>query len=203
MAAKKLPLVVLISGSGSNLQAIIDAAQQDLPVEIKAVISNRKVGTDHPPLVIPEVGINHEGSFEKAIQMIDAAYNAGAECIKFQCHITEAEMIPTDMKPGEISDEKLWDIIKRCELTEDEDTTIYMYYGNTDAISQEECTNTWGKDYWAVHHFEEEDTRKMYDSTMHGAQIASMHIESIEDMVNRCIYINCVLVIKCGRTAQG
>lgn len=38
---EKLPLVVLISGSGSNLQAIIDGATEDLPVEIKAVISNQ------------------------------------------------------------------------------------------------------------------------------------------------------------------
>jgi phosphoribosylglycinamide formyltransferase-1 len=33
--------VVLISGNGTNLQAIIDAAQNDLPIEIRAVISNR------------------------------------------------------------------------------------------------------------------------------------------------------------------
>ena len=39
--SNKLPLVVLISGSGSNLQSIIDAAASDLPVEIKAVISNK------------------------------------------------------------------------------------------------------------------------------------------------------------------
>ncbi len=38
---KKLPLVVLISGSGSNLQAIIDGTNSDLPVEIRAVISNK------------------------------------------------------------------------------------------------------------------------------------------------------------------
>ncbi|WP_456418153.1 phosphoribosylglycinamide formyltransferase [Thiolapillus sp.] len=37
----RLPVVVLISGGGTNLQAIIDAAQKDLPVEIKAVISNK------------------------------------------------------------------------------------------------------------------------------------------------------------------
>ncbi len=38
----KLPVVVLISGTGSNLQALIDAiAQEALPVEIRAVISNR------------------------------------------------------------------------------------------------------------------------------------------------------------------
>ena len=37
----KLPIVVLITGNGSNLQAIIDASQQGLPVKIEAVISNR------------------------------------------------------------------------------------------------------------------------------------------------------------------
>lgn len=38
----RLPIVVLISGNGSNLQAIIDAATTgELPVEIRAVISNR------------------------------------------------------------------------------------------------------------------------------------------------------------------
>jgi len=36
----KLPVVVLISGSGSNLQAIIDAADAGGPFEVGAVISN-------------------------------------------------------------------------------------------------------------------------------------------------------------------
>ncbi|MEA3275657.1 MAG: phosphoribosylglycinamide formyltransferase [Pseudomonadota bacterium] len=38
--ATPLPVVVLISGSGSNLQALIDGAQTDLPIVIRAVISN-------------------------------------------------------------------------------------------------------------------------------------------------------------------
>ncbi len=38
----RLPVVVLISGAGSNLQALIDAiAHESLPVDIRAVISNR------------------------------------------------------------------------------------------------------------------------------------------------------------------
>lgn len=37
---QRLPVVVLISGSGSNLQALIDRAGHDLPIEIRAVISN-------------------------------------------------------------------------------------------------------------------------------------------------------------------
>jgi N-acetylneuraminate synthase len=87
----------------------------------------RRIGPDEPPLVIAEVGINHEGDVGKAIQLVDAAAAAGAECIKFQCHITAAEMIPTDMKPGKISEERLWDIIERCELTEDEERRVKRY----------------------------------------------------------------------------
>ncbi|MBU0498498.1 MAG: phosphoribosylglycinamide formyltransferase [Gammaproteobacteria bacterium] len=37
----KIPLVAMISGNGSNLQALIDAATEDAPFRIAAVISNR------------------------------------------------------------------------------------------------------------------------------------------------------------------
>ncbi len=90
-------------------------------------IGDREIGPDTPPFVMAEVGINHEGSLEKAIQLVDAAVSAKADCIKFQCHITDAEMIPTDMKPGEISDESLWDIIKRCELSAEEERKVMDY----------------------------------------------------------------------------
>ena len=90
-------------------------------------IAGRKVGPEHPPFVMAEVGINHEGDVEKAIQLVDAAVSAGAEVVKFQCHITEKEMVPTNMTPGEISSEKLWDIIKRCELTALEERQVQEY----------------------------------------------------------------------------
>ncbi|HUP41533.1 MAG TPA: N-acetylneuraminate synthase family protein [Vicinamibacterales bacterium] len=91
------------------------------------VIGSRHVGVDQPPLVLAEVGINHEGSLEKALQLVDAAALAGAEVVKFQCHITEKEMVPTDMTPGAISSEKLWDIIKRCELTALQERDVQAY----------------------------------------------------------------------------
>lgn len=90
-------------------------------------INDRPVGPDHPPLVLAEVGINHEGILSKAIQLVDAAAAAGAEVVKFQCHITEKEMIPTDITPEGISEERLWDIIKRCELTENEEADVKAY----------------------------------------------------------------------------
>jgi sialic acid synthase SpsE len=93
-------------------------------------IAGRNIGPDYPPLVIAEVGINHEGNLSKAIQLVDAAAVAGAELVKFQCHITEKEMVPTDMTPGEISKERIWDIIKRCELTEDEERRVQVHCTN-------------------------------------------------------------------------
>ena len=55
-------------------------------------IENRKIGYNHPPLVIAEIGINHEGSLEVAKEMVDAAHAAGAEMVKHQTHIVEDEM---------------------------------------------------------------------------------------------------------------
>lgn len=91
------------------------------------LLGDRHIGDDHPPFVIAEVGINHEGEIDKALTLVDAAVEAGADCVKFQSHIVAAEMIPTDMKPGRISDERLWDIIKRCELSEEEEREIKRY----------------------------------------------------------------------------
>lgn len=89
-------------------------------------IGNRWVGENHPPLVLAEIGINHEGSFEKAIQMVDDAYKAGCECVKFQSHVIEDEMIPNNVIPGNAK-ESIWDIMARCALGEDEEIRLKRY----------------------------------------------------------------------------
>jgi sialic acid synthase SpsE len=89
-------------------------------------IGPRTIGPDHPPLVIAEIGINHEGSLEKAIQMIDDAHSAGCECVKFQSHVIDDEMIPNDVVPGN-ADETIWQIMSRCALTEAEERETKEY----------------------------------------------------------------------------
>ena len=90
------------------------------------IINNRIVGAEHPPLVIAEIGINHEGSFDKAIRMVDDAYSAGCECVKFQSHVIEDEMIPNNVIPGNAT-ESIWDIMKRCALSEEEEIRLKDY----------------------------------------------------------------------------
>ena len=47
-------------------------------------INKRKIGLDHPPYCIAEVGINHNGSVDIAKKMINIAKQAGADAVKFQ-----------------------------------------------------------------------------------------------------------------------
>src|SRR3990167_2210205 len=89
-------------------------------------IGKRKIGRGHSPLVIAEVGINHEGNFKKAIRMIDDATKAGCECVKFQSHILEEEMIPNEVRPGHTK-ETIWEIMERCLLTEEEELRLKEY----------------------------------------------------------------------------
>src|SRR5438270_81357 len=86
-------------------------------------IAARPIGAEHAPLVIAEIGINHEGSLAKAMTMVDRAAEAGCECVKFQAHVIEDEMIPNDVIPGNAR-ESIWDIMKRCALSEEEDLQL-------------------------------------------------------------------------------
>lgn len=90
------------------------------------IIGERYVGDEYPPLVIAEIGINHEGDLNKALQMVDDAHKAGCECVKIQTHIIEDEMIPNNVVPGNAK-ESIWDIMKRCALTEQEEAQIKEY----------------------------------------------------------------------------
>jgi sialic acid synthase SpsE len=80
-------------------------------------IQHRVVGDNAPPLVIAEIGINHEGDVAKATRMIDDAAKAGCECVKFQCHVIDDEMIPNEVVPGNATD-TIWNIMARCALSE-------------------------------------------------------------------------------------
>ncbi|MDD3118285.1 MAG: N-acetylneuraminate synthase family protein [Victivallales bacterium] len=88
-------------------------------------IAGRKIGPDYPPLVVAEIGINHEGSMEKAVRMIDDAARQGCECVKFQCHIIDDEMSVEARSaiPGNAS-ESIWEIMRRCSLTEAEEREL-------------------------------------------------------------------------------
>lgn len=91
-------------------------------------IGKRKIGEEHQPLVIVEIGINHEGSLQTAFEMVDAAYNSGAEVIKHQTHVVEDEMSKEAKKviPGN-TDVSIYDVMKRCALNEENEIKLKNY----------------------------------------------------------------------------
>lgn len=91
-------------------------------------ISGRKIGHNFKPFVIAEIGINHEGDINKALQMVLDAKKAGAECVKFQCHVIEDEMTVDAQKtiPSN-SDKSIYEIMQRCTLTHEEEIELKKY----------------------------------------------------------------------------
>jgi len=91
-------------------------------------IAGRKIGPDYPPLVIAEIGINHEGNLEVAKAMVDAAHRAGAEVVKHQTHIVADEMSGAAKKviPGNAT-VSIYEIMERCALNEADEWALKSY----------------------------------------------------------------------------
>ena len=91
-------------------------------------IKNRLIGDNYEPLIIVEIGINHNGKLSTAKKLVDAAYKSGAEVIKHQTHVVDDEMteeakyiIPSHTK------ESIYDIIKKCSLSEKDEFELMNY----------------------------------------------------------------------------
>ncbi len=56
------------------------------------IINDRKVGNNHPCFIIAEAGVNHNGSLELALRLVDTAVSAGADGVKFQLYRSEEQV---------------------------------------------------------------------------------------------------------------
>jgi N,N'-diacetyllegionaminate synthase len=82
-------------------------------------IGSRALGADLPALIIAEIGNNHDGSVRQAERLIAAAAEAGADAVKLQTHIAEAEMLPSTPTPPHF-DEPRFEFTRRMELSLDD-----------------------------------------------------------------------------------
>ena len=94
----------------------------------KFKILNRTIGDGEPPVVIAEIGINHNGSVDNAISIADAAISSGAEIIKHQTHLIEDEMVneAKRIKPGN-SKKSIYSIMSKCALNENDEKKLMKY----------------------------------------------------------------------------
>jgi N,N'-diacetyllegionaminate synthase len=76
--------------------------RRGIPLKIK--IGNRLIGENEPTFIIAEAGANHNGSLERAKELILKAAEAGADAIKFQTYV--AGKLATKTAPKYWADDK-------------------------------------------------------------------------------------------------
>ena len=86
--------------------------------------------------VIAEIGNNHNGSIERAIQMIDLAVEMGADCAKFQMrHLDEVYRQRSLRKDGEdLGTEYVLDLLQRFELSREQHQALAEYCARKDIL---------------------------------------------------------------------
>jgi N-acetylneuraminate synthase len=91
-------------------------------------IEKRFLGDNCRPLIVPEIGINHNGNLKTAFQLVDAAKECGAEIIKHQTHVPYDEMSEEakKIKPGN-SKNNIYSIISNSALNEEDEFKLCNY----------------------------------------------------------------------------
>ena len=91
-------------------------------------IKNRSIGYNHKPLIIAEIGINHNGSLATAKRMADLALSSGADVIKHQTHVVNDEMThEADLKKVKYIGKSIYQLMKDCALSEKDELKLKKY----------------------------------------------------------------------------
>jgi len=86
-------------------------------------IKNRRIGNKFQPFIIAEACINHEGDINIAEKMVYMAHSMEVDCIKFQIHVLENEMLQVTPQSDNF-EEPLWDTLERTNLSIDEHISL-------------------------------------------------------------------------------
>lgn len=89
-----------------------------LPDTSQVRIGGRVAGEGAPLFVIAEIGLNHDGSIDRALALVDAAAAAGASAVKVQALVAADLVAPGAPAPMHVQAASMVDFFRRFELRE-------------------------------------------------------------------------------------
>jgi N-acetylneuraminate synthase len=98
-------------------------------------VGNIIINKNTPPIIIAEIGINHNGKLNEAIKIADQAIKGGADIIKHQTHIVSDEMALSAKRviPGN-SKKSIYEIIDNCSLSEEDEFKLMKFVKSKNKI---------------------------------------------------------------------
>jgi sialic acid synthase SpsE/sugar phosphate isomerase/epimerase/CBS domain-containing protein len=114
--SQKIQVIPLLDDHG-RVVAVARGGERQL------LLAGRPIGEGAPSFLIAEIGNNHNGSLELALQLIDAAAAAGADCAKFQMrdmHQLYVNAGDSNDMASDLGTQYTLDLLERFQLSDDD-----------------------------------------------------------------------------------
>jgi sialic acid synthase SpsE/sugar phosphate isomerase/epimerase len=130
MVSDQINALPLLDRHG-RIVAIARAGERSL------LLGNRRIGEDEPTFVIAEIGNNHNGNVDLAIQLIDEAVKAGADCAKFQMRDMKQLYVnagKSDDISSDLGTQYTLDLLERFQLSDEELFRCFDHAASKDLV---------------------------------------------------------------------
>jgi sialic acid synthase SpsE len=159
---------------------------------INVLLGRRVISNNSKPYIIAEIGVNHEGSFDQAIKLIDLAKKGGADAVKFQSY--KANTLASKNSPA------YWDKSKEPTSSQHELFKKYDSFNEGEYTALSKYCNNIGIEFLSTPF--DDDSIDFLDSLMPFYKIASADLTNLP-LLRKVAKKNKPIVLSTGASTLG